>query len=97
MCLVDSLAVCSVSLLLLLCVGFCLVGHVVFVGYRAQQCDLNPDLLRILEDGYVSKCCDVTSLGLFFGVVMVMLFPGGPLVFSPDVTKRVWSVDKMEL
>lgn len=37
----------------------CLVGHVVFVGYRAQQCDLNPDLLRVLEDGYVSKCCDV--------------------------------------
>lgn len=39
--------------------GVRLVGHVVFVGYRAQQCDLNPDLLRVLEDGYVSKCCDV--------------------------------------
>ena len=34
--------------------------HVVFVGYRAQQCDLNPDLLRVLEDGYVSKCRGVT-------------------------------------
>lgn len=43
-----------------LCVLCCvLVGHVIFVGYRAQQCDLNPDLLRVLEDGFVSKCCDV--------------------------------------
>lgn len=33
------------------------LGHVMFVGYRAQQCDLNPDLLRILEDGCFSKCC----------------------------------------
>lgn len=45
--------------------GFCLVGYVVLVGYRAQQCDLNPDLLRVLEDGYVSKCCVVWhGLGL---------------------------------
>lgn len=33
------------------------IGHVMFVGCRAQQCHLNPDLLRILEDGYFSKCC----------------------------------------
>lgn len=52
----GSLAVCSV--LFVGCEG-CLVGHVVSVGYRAQQCDLNPDLLRVLEDGYVSKCCEV--------------------------------------
>lgn len=43
-----------------LCVLCCLaVGHVMFVGYRTQQCDLNPDLLRVLEDGYVSKCSNV--------------------------------------
>lgn len=40
--------------MLLACPG----GHVVFVHFRAQQCDLNPDLLRVLEDGYVSKCRD---------------------------------------
>lgn len=51
-----SLAACSV---LFVVRGVCLVGHVVFVGYRAQQCDLNPDLLRVLEDGHVSKCCDM--------------------------------------
>ena len=71
------------------CVGFCLVGHVVFVGYRAQQCDLNPDLLRVLEDGYVSKCCDVRRWVGFGDVV-----PGGPLVF-PKVMRRTWSVVKM--
>lgn len=54
-----------VRVLALRSVGHCLcvlcrlpLGHVMFVGYRAQQCDLNPDLLRILEDGYFSKCCD---------------------------------------
>lgn len=51
----GSLAVCSV---MSVGCGVCLVGHVVFVNYRAQQCDLNPDLLRVLEDGYVSKCCE---------------------------------------
>lgn len=61
--LVTKRGVCSVGhRLCVLCrvsvVGFRLVGHVVFVGYRAQQCDLNPHLLRVLEDGYVSKCCD---------------------------------------
>lgn len=55
---VTKCGVCSVGRRL--CVLCCLlVGHVMFVGYRAQQCDLNPDLLRVLEDGYVSKCCDV--------------------------------------
>lgn len=68
----ESLAVCSV---LFIGCGVCSVGHVVFVGYRAQQCDLNPDLLRVLEDGYVSKCCDVRR----WVVGVVMLF--GPLVF----------------
>lgn len=68
----GSLAACSV---LLGCCGVCSVGHVVFVGYRAQQCDLNPDLLRVLEDGYVSKCGDV--LCWVVGVVMLLR----PLVF----------------
>ena len=47
-----------------MCLARRLVGYVVFVGYRAQQCDLNPDLLRILEDGHVSKCCDVSLLAM---------------------------------
>lgn len=36
--------------------AFC-VGHVMSVASRAQQRDLHPDLLRVPEDGHVSKCC----------------------------------------
>ena len=53
--LVRVLVVVCVMRVLLLAICH-VVGFVVFVGYRTQQCDLNPDLLRILEDGYISKC-----------------------------------------
>ncbi len=39
------------------CLRCCLLCYVVF-GCRAQQCHLNPDLLRVLEDGNFSKCCE---------------------------------------